>query len=179
MDLDRDPVADLEFVHRGPELDDRAHIFVADRKVLVEWQFAFDHRWQAVPQYLDIGGADRNRVDADQHLCPARFRHRLFDQRQFLGPAENPGFHRAWHRVFIPAVRCSAIAHRCHFNTSAAPAAPLLKRKEILAAADAARYCSSHTSARSCPMKWLGVMCQPFSLLDVTTIRFHHKIGTV
>ena len=106
MDLDRDPVADLEFVHRRTKLDDRAHVFVADRKILVERQFAFDHRRQAVPQYFDVCRADRDRVDTDQHLRRAGLRHRLFDQRQFLGAAEHPCLHRARHRIFIPALRC-------------------------------------------------------------------------
>jgi hypothetical protein len=28
-------------------------------------------------------------------------------------------------------------------------------------------------------MKWLGVMLQPFSAVEVATIRFHHSSGTV
>ena len=63
--------------------------------------------------------------------------------------------------------------------SSAVPAAPFQKRKENLCGRSIPRYCSSQTSARSWPMKWLGVICQPFSFADVTTIRFHHNSGTV
>ena len=36
---------------------------------------------------------------------------------------------------------------------------------------------SSHTSARSWPMKCDGVMCQPCTRRDVTMMRFHHSSG--
>jgi hypothetical protein len=44
---------------------------------------------------------------------------------------------------------------------------------------DCGCHLSSHTSARSWPMYWLGVMFQPLNFSEVTTIRFHHRSGTV
>ena len=68
MHLDRDAIAELELVDAAAELHHRAHVFVAEREVLMERQLAVDHRRQAVFQNFDVGGADRDRVDPQQHL---------------------------------------------------------------------------------------------------------------
>src|SRR5947207_10243228 len=64
MNFDGDAITDPVFVHRRPELYDRAHIFVADRKVLMEGQAAFDHGGDAVAEDFEIGCADRHCVDS-------------------------------------------------------------------------------------------------------------------
>src|SRR5438270_8472375 len=68
MHLDRDAVADLKLVDGRAELDDRAHIFVARREAAIEWQLAINHRRHAVAHDLNVGRADRDRVDPNQHL---------------------------------------------------------------------------------------------------------------
>ena len=68
MDFDSDTIADPILVYRRPDLYDGAHVFVADREVLVERQARLDHCRNAVTQDLQIGGTDRHRVDPQQHL---------------------------------------------------------------------------------------------------------------
>ena len=120
VDLDRDAIADLELVDARPERDDGAHVLVARRPVLVERQAAFDQRRRAVIDHLQIGGADRDRVDAHQHLGLARHRHRLLLEDELAGIAQHPrlllvgngevlrGLH-AWgciHGTLLRIVRC-------------------------------------------------------------------------
>ena len=75
------------------------------REALVERQFAVDHRRHAVADDLDVGGADRDRIDPHQHLRRSRLRHRLLDQGQLLRLAEHPGLHR----VAESGIRCVAL----------------------------------------------------------------------
>src|SRR5205085_1108351 len=105
MYLDRHPVADIELVDRRPELHHGAHIFVTRGEALMERQVAVDHRRYAVPDDLDIGGADGDRVDTDQHFRRSWLRHRFFHQRKFFRAAEHPGPHRLRDRVFVAAPR--------------------------------------------------------------------------
>ena len=112
----------------GPELHDRAHVFVAGGEALVERQFAIDHRRQAVLDDLDVGRADRDRVDPHQHLGRAGLGHRLFDQRQLLGVAEHPGLHRLRDAVFVDAVRSRADRSRSHRHISLAGSGRRLSR---------------------------------------------------
>ena len=65
----RSPIGEL--VDAGAERRHRAHVFVAGRQVLVERQAALDQRRRAVRDDVEVGGADRDRVDAHQHLGPA------------------------------------------------------------------------------------------------------------
>ena len=44
---------------------------------------------------VEVGGADRHRIDAHQHLGRARHRHRLLDELEFAGIAQHPGAHPA------------------------------------------------------------------------------------
>ena len=78
MNLHRDALADPVLVDAGPERHHRAHVFVAGREVLVEGVPALNGGRRAVIDDLEIGGADRHRVDAHQHLGLLRHRHRLF-----------------------------------------------------------------------------------------------------
>jgi hypothetical protein len=103
MHLDGDAVAERELVDRGPELDHRAHVFMARGEPLVERQLALDQRRQPVLQNLDVGGADRDRVDPQQHLGRTRLGHRLLGERQLVGIAEHPCLHRRRDRVLVGA----------------------------------------------------------------------------
>ena len=51
-------------------------------------------RRRAVIDDFEIGGADRDRIDAHQHFGALRHRHRLVLQCELAGIAEHPGFHR-------------------------------------------------------------------------------------
>ena len=93
VDLHRDALADPVFVDAGTERHDRAHVFVARREVLVERHAALDRGGRAVPDDLQIGGADRDRVDAHQHLGALRHRHRLVRELQLARIAEHPCLH--------------------------------------------------------------------------------------
>ena len=93
MDFHADAFADLEFVDIGAECGDRAHIFMARREILVEGQAAQDAGGRAGVDDFEIGGADCDRVDADQHFRAARHRHRLVAQEELVGLAQYPGLH--------------------------------------------------------------------------------------
>jgi hypothetical protein len=101
MHLDGDAVADRILVDGRPELDHRPHIFVADRKVLVERQAAIDHRRQPVPHDFKIGGADRDRVDAHQHFGRPRLRDRLFGRQDLAWAAQHPSLHPLGNRMLV------------------------------------------------------------------------------
>lgn len=66
MNLDRYALADLKLLDAGSERYHCAHLFVAGREVLVEWQAAFDRRRRPVIDDLEIGGADRC-VNTNEH----------------------------------------------------------------------------------------------------------------
>src|SRR6185437_10725706 len=68
VDLDRDAIANLEFVDRRAQLDDGAHIFVPDGEALVEGKLAIDGSGQTMPHDLDVGGANRDRIDAHENF---------------------------------------------------------------------------------------------------------------
>ena len=63
VDLDRDPIADLEFIDAGAEPNHCTHVFVTRCEAPIEGKPAIDHRRQTVPDDLDIGSTDCNRVD--------------------------------------------------------------------------------------------------------------------
>ena len=93
MNLDGDALADRELIDPRPEPDDRAHVFVAGRQVLVERQSALDHRRRAVIDVVEVGGADGDRVDPQQHLRSGRHRDGLLRQDQLSGIAQHPRLH--------------------------------------------------------------------------------------
>jgi hypothetical protein len=109
MDLDGDAVADFKLVHRGPELDDRAHVFMARRKAFVERRAAVDDGGQAMLDDLDVGRTHGDGVDAHQHFGATGLGHRLFDQAELLGPAQHPGLHGLGN--------FERICPRCHVRT--------------------------------------------------------------
>ena len=71
MDFHADALTDGAFVDAGAERDDRAHIFVARREVLVERLATKDQGRRAVFDDFKIGGADSDGVDS--HRNSARF----------------------------------------------------------------------------------------------------------
>ena len=92
VDFHRHPLADPVFVDAGAERRHGAHIFVAGREVLVERQPTLDGCRRAVIDDLEIGGADRHRVDAHQHFGPLGHRHRLFCSDSWPGSPSTHAF---------------------------------------------------------------------------------------
>ena len=103
--FDRHPVADMKLVDALPEFDHGTHVLVARRKVLVERQPPLKHRGRALVNDLQIGRADRNRVDPHQHLGRARLGHGFVDQRELVRVAQHPGLHRFRNPVGLAAKR--------------------------------------------------------------------------
>ena len=102
----------------------------------------------------------------------------LSTRRQLLGIAEHPGLHRLGNLVFVACAR----AGRAELMSAASKPARSqangccsVSPSPAIANAAASAHWSSHTSVKSWPMKWLGVMLQPLSFDEVTTMRFHHK----
>src|SRR5262252_9066231 len=93
MNLDRHALADAVFVDARAERDHGAHIFVPGGEVLVVRHAAPDQRRRPVIDDLEIGRADRDRVDAHQDLGFFRHRYRLLPQRKLAGIAEHPRLH--------------------------------------------------------------------------------------
>ena len=115
VDLHRDAVADGELVDAGPERCDRAHVLVAGRPVLVEGQAALDQRRRPVRDHVEVGGADRDRVDAHQHLGPLRHRHRLLREPQLARDRRAP------RRACCRAPACSGWSSRRQVRTCSLP----------------------------------------------------------
>src|SRR6516225_9973582 len=93
MNLDGHALADAVFVDARPERDHSAHVFVPGGEVLVVRHAAPDQRRRPVIDDLEVGRADRDRVDAHQHLGLLRHRDRLLPQRKLAGIAEHPRLH--------------------------------------------------------------------------------------
>src|SRR6516225_5204281 len=93
MNLDGHALADAVFVDARPERDHGAHVFVPGGEVLVVRHAAPDQRRRSVIDDLEVGRADRDRVDAHQDLGPLRHRYRLLPQRKLAGIAEHPRLH--------------------------------------------------------------------------------------
>ena len=72
MDFHADALTDRAFVDAGAERDDRAHIFVARREVLVERLATKDQGRRAVFDDFKIGGADSDGVDSHQNFRALR-----------------------------------------------------------------------------------------------------------
>ena len=77
VNLDRHALADPVFVDARPERDHGAHVFMPGGEVLVVRHAAQDRGRRSVIDDLEIGRADRDRVDAHEHLGLVRHRHRL------------------------------------------------------------------------------------------------------
>ena len=112
VDLDGDALADLVFVDARPERDHGAHIFVAGGEVLVVRHAAEDRGRRSVIDDLEIGRADRDRVDAHQHLGLLRHRHRLVRQRELAGIAEHPCLHGVRDRIIRVRLHSGWRVHR-------------------------------------------------------------------
>src|SRR5262249_7180455 len=93
VNFDGHALADAIFVDARAERDHRAHIFVPRGEVLVVRHAAPDQRRRPVIDDLEIGRADRDRIDAHQDLGLLRHRYRLLPQRKLAGIAEHPRLH--------------------------------------------------------------------------------------
>ena len=128
VDFDGDALADLVFVDAGAERRDRAHIFVAGGEILVERHAAQDRGRRAVIDDLQVGGADRHRIDAHQHLGALGHRHRLFRQLEFAGVAQHPGPHRVGDRYILARLYAGAAIHGFSFGLVRPPLAALIMK---------------------------------------------------
>ena len=112
VDLDRHALADLVFVDAGAERHHRAHVLVAGREVLVEGQAALDQGRRAVRDHVEIGGADRDRVDAHQHLGLLRHRHRLVRRVSSPGSPSTQAFMVSGNREVLAGLHAGGCIHR-------------------------------------------------------------------
>src|SRR5262245_27975554 len=99
MNLDRHALADAVFVDARPERDHGPHIFVPGGEILVVRHAAPDQRRRPMIDDLEIGRADRDRVDAHQDLGLFRHRYRLLPQRKLTGIAQHPRLHGVWDAI--------------------------------------------------------------------------------
>jgi hypothetical protein len=74
---------------------------VTRREIFVERLAALDERRRAVIDNLQIGGADRDRIDAHQNLGALGHRNRFLRELKLAGIAEHPGFHRVGDRKIL------------------------------------------------------------------------------
>ena len=81
MNFHRHALADPVFVDAGAKRHDGAHIFVTGREILVERIATLNRGGRTVIDNLEIGRADRDCIDAHQHLGPLRYRYRLLAER--------------------------------------------------------------------------------------------------
>ena len=116
MNLDGHALADPVFVDARAERHHRAHIFVPGSEVLVVRHAAKDQRRRPVIDDLEIGRADRDRVDAHQHLGLLRHRHRLVPQQQLAGIAEHPCLHGVGNGIIRARFYSSWRVHRVPFD---------------------------------------------------------------
>jgi len=68
MNFDGHALADLIFVDALPQCHDGTHILVSGREVLVERGTTMDFSGRTIVNDFQIGRADRNRINANQHL---------------------------------------------------------------------------------------------------------------
>src|ERR1700704_2364951 len=92
MDFHADAFADPELVDIGSKRDNRAHIFMARCKILVERQAAPDVRRRPAVDDLEVGCADGNGIDADQNFRPSRDRCRFVTKRSSSGLPNTQAF---------------------------------------------------------------------------------------
>src|SRR6185295_7871407 len=96
VNLHRDAFANDKFVDSGTYLDNRAHVLVTGREVLIERRLAAnDSRWTVI-DHLEVRSTNCGRVDSHQHLRLAWLGHWFIDERQLTRAAEDPclhGFH--------------------------------------------------------------------------------------
>ena len=111
VDLDSDALADFVLVNAGPERRDRAHVFMAGREVFVERHAALNHCGRAVRDDFQIGRADRDGVDAHQHLGALRHRHGLFGELQLARLDEHPRAHGVGHGHVLRGLHAGRCIH--------------------------------------------------------------------
>src|SRR5262249_36361402 len=119
VDLDGHALPDPVFVDAGSERDHRAHIFVPGSEVLVVRHAAEDRGGGPVIDDLEIGGADRDRVDAKEDLGLLRHRHRLVLQQQLSWIAEHPRLHALRDRIVLVGLHSGWRVHDISFRAHA------------------------------------------------------------
>src|ERR1700736_1533353 len=82
VDLHRNTLAHLIFVHPRTERGNGAHIFMARSESLVERQRAVDERRRAVGDYVQIGSTNSHGINADKQLGSIGKRDLLLAQAQ-------------------------------------------------------------------------------------------------
>src|SRR5258708_36443506 len=93
MDFHADPFANAELVDVRAKSGDRAHIFMARRKVLVEGQTTLNAGRRARMDDLKVSRADRDRIDPDQDFRACRNGHRLATPREADRAVPNTSLH--------------------------------------------------------------------------------------
>jgi hypothetical protein len=98
MNLDRHALPDGVFVDARAERHHGAHVFMTRSKVLVVRHAALDQCRGPMPNDLEVGGANCNRVDAQKNLGTLRHRHRLVHERDLAWVPKHPRLHDIWNR---------------------------------------------------------------------------------
>src|SRR5262245_13213323 len=80
---------------------------------------------------LEIGGADRNRVDAHEHLGLLRHRYRLLLQSELAGIAEHPGLHGVGDRIVLAGLHSGGCVHQALLHGRIAVGTGLLLRRRV------------------------------------------------
>ena len=88
-------------------------------KFLLNGIAALDRGRRPVIDDLEVGRADRDRVDAHQHLGLLRHRHRLVLQAELAGIAEHPCLHGVGDRVVLARLHSGRRVHRLSSRRSA------------------------------------------------------------
>jgi hypothetical protein len=111
VDFDRHALADLIFVDARAERDDGAHIFVTGREVLVEGLAAGNESGRAMIDDLEIGSANRHRVDTHQNFGALGHRNRLLRELKFAGITEHPRLHGVGDRKILSRFHTGPAKH--------------------------------------------------------------------
>src|SRR5258706_1733456 len=93
VDLHRNALAQLVFVHPRTERGNRAHIFMTRGEPLVERQCAVDNRGWAIGDYLQIGSTNGHRINADEHFGSIGNRDLLLPETQLARVSKCPCEH--------------------------------------------------------------------------------------
>jgi hypothetical protein len=88
-----------------------SHVFMARGEVLVEGQAALNRGGRAVVDDLEIGRADRDSVDAHQHLGLGGHRHLLVDELELARIADDPSLHGLGNRKVLARLDAGGRIH--------------------------------------------------------------------
>ena len=99
VDFDGYPLADLILVDTRAKRHDGSHVFMTGREALIVWSATFDLCRRTMVDDLQVGCANRDRVNAHQHLGALGNRYRFVLKRDFPKIAKHPSFHGFGDRV--------------------------------------------------------------------------------